>query len=38
VSGYDVLEYHGAIIFMVRRFKNIAFGLIDPEDEGIVCL
>jgi len=34
----DVLENHGAIILRVRRFKEIAFGLLDPKDEGIVCL
>jgi hypothetical protein len=38
VSGSDVLEKHGAIFFRVRRFKKIAFGLPDPEGEGIACL
>jgi hypothetical protein len=33
----DVLENHGAIILRVRRFKKTAFGLLDFEDEGIVC-
>jgi hypothetical protein len=34
----DVLENHGTIIFRVSRLKKIVFGLLDPEDEGIVCL
>ena len=34
----DVLQDHGAIIFRVRRFKKIAFGLLDPEGVGILCL